>query len=215
MASAVIGIQLVTREAVGSGTTWKESSSELSVTLKIHLEVGKTIDRSACAASKRDSSTRSPVRTRGDSWRNMPSTNRLPFEHDHTHTEAYELRNPSQILFSSRGGLWRCPSTTVLELISHQESIPAETSISLEYGARWATWTEFLRNLWTRERSGIRFSIATLVRLVLFSRLSLFLRLSFLSSKHGPSLSSLSRTVDLTKENWKRRIRSTVIASHV
>lgn len=65
MASAVIGIQLVTREAVGSGTTWKESSSELSVTLKIHLEVGKTIDRSACAASKRDSSTRSPVRTRG------------------------------------------------------------------------------------------------------------------------------------------------------
>lgn len=31
--------------------------------------------------------------------------------------------------------------------------------------------------------------------------LSLFLRLSFLSSKHRPSLSSLSRTVDLTKEN--------------
>lgn len=73
---------------------------------------------------------------RGDSWRNMPSTNRLPFEHGHTHTEAYELRNPWQILFSSRGGLWRCPSTTVPQLISHQESIPAETSISLEYGAR-------------------------------------------------------------------------------
>lgn len=65
MASAVIGIQLVTREAVGSGTTRKESSSELSVTLKIHLEVGKTIDRSACAASKRDSSSRSPPSKRG------------------------------------------------------------------------------------------------------------------------------------------------------
>lgn len=47
MASAVIGIQLVTRVAVGSGTTRKESSSELSVTLKIHLE-GRKDNRSAC-----------------------------------------------------------------------------------------------------------------------------------------------------------------------
>lgn len=45
MASAVIGIQLVTRVAVGSGTTRKESSSELSVTLKIHLE-GRKDNRS-------------------------------------------------------------------------------------------------------------------------------------------------------------------------
>lgn len=45
MASAVIGIQLVTRVAVGSGTTRKESSSELSVTLKIHLE-GREDNRS-------------------------------------------------------------------------------------------------------------------------------------------------------------------------
>lgn len=126
----------------------------------------------------------------------------------------HELRNPSQILFSSRGGLWRCPSTTVLELISHQESIPAETSISLEYGARWATWTEFLRNLWTRERSGIRFSIATLV-LFCVSLLTPLFPLESTRPLPWIALSSLSRTVDLTKENWKRRIRSAVIASHV
>lgn len=193
MASAVIGIQLVTREAVGSGTTRKESSSELSVTLKIHLEVEKTIDRSACAASKRDSSSRSPpIETwagRGGEIRGaichppivcLSSTTILIPKH--------ELRNPSQILFSSRGGLWRCPSTTVLELISHQESIPAETSISLECGARWATWTEFLRNLWTRERSGIRFSIATLV---LFC-VSLLTPLFPLESTHAPSHGSPS-----------------------
>lgn len=120
----------------------RDNMERIFVRIECHvenLEVGKTIDRSACAASKRDSSSPPlpfPCGGRGDSWRNMPSTNRLPFEHGHTHTEAYELRNPWQILFSSRGGLWRCPSTTVPQLISHQESIPAETSISLEYGAR-------------------------------------------------------------------------------
>lgn len=218
MASAVIGIQLVTREAVGSGTTWKESSSELSVTLKIHLEVGKTIDRSACAASKRDSSSPPlpfPCGGRGDSWRNMPSTNRLPFEHGHTHTEAYELRNPWQILFSSRGGLWRCPSTTVPQLISHQESIPAETSISLEYGARWADldlWISPQRFARERDRGYSILDSDACPPRPFFASLPSY---ASLSSRVNTALSSLSRTVDLTKENWKRRIRSAVIASHV
>lgn len=144
MASAVIGIQLVTRVAVGSGTTRKESSSELSVTLKIHLEGRK--DNRSFGVQRVPNAIPLPPSKRGgggrgegkrDSWRNMPSTNRFAFRVRAILVPKHELRNPWQILFSSsRGGLWRCPSTTVRQLISHQESIPAETSISLEYGAR-------------------------------------------------------------------------------
>lgn len=171
MASAVIGIQLVTREAVGSGTTWKESSSELSVTLKIHLEVGKTIDRSACAVSKRDSSS-SALPVEGEEIRgaichppivclsstailipkrtNFVILGRFYFPPEADCGDAPRRQFPNSYLTKSPFlRKLRYPSNTVRDE---------------------RTWTsESLRNvLHAREIEDIRFSIATLVRLVLF-----------------------------------------------